>query len=112
MTVSIKYEPQVSNVTPHCVVAGDRVVSRHASQHDARRAYVEEIERRGDSAVYRKTATVTARKVPDGQTVTVASLEGPMVAAPGDYVVTANTETAESWVVRGAVFEKTYELVV
>ncbi len=61
---------------------------------------------------YRKTATVFARKVEqDEEAVEVYSLEGKAVAKPGDYVVTANTDKAESWVVAASVFESTYEPV-
>jgi hypothetical protein len=59
---------------------------------------------------YRKTATVHARKVEDHEeAVQVYSLEGPAIAHPGDYIVTANTDKGETWVVEGAVFESTYE---
>jgi len=61
---------------------------------------------------YRKTATVFARKVTDAEeAVQVYSLEGPAIAHPGDYIVTANTDKAETWVVAGPVFEATYEPV-
>lgn len=58
---------------------------------------------------YRKTATVTARKVEGSEDVAVYSLEGPATAHPGDYIVTA--KTGESWVVAGPIFESTYEPV-
>lgn len=58
---------------------------------------------------YRKIATVTAEKVKDTKTVKIYSLEGPAVAHPGDYIVTA--KTGESWVVAGPIFETTYEEV-
>lgn len=60
---------------------------------------------------YRKTATVFARKVMVDEEVRIETLEGPSVARPGDYVVTANTPRGERWVVAGDVFEATYEEV-
>jgi hypothetical protein len=64
------------------------------------------------TAQYRKTATVTARRVEAGdEPVQVYSLEGPATAHPGDYILTATAGDRESWVVRGDIFEKTYELV-
>jgi hypothetical protein len=61
---------------------------------------------------YRKTATVFAYRVESGeQPISVYSLEGPGIARPGDYIVTANTEPGESWIVAGSVFEATYEPV-
>ena len=59
---------------------------------------------------YRKTSTVFARRLGAAEQVRVDTLEGPAVGGPGDYVVVANTDVGESWVVRGAVFEATYEL--
>ena len=58
---------------------------------------------------YRKTATVFARKVEEGgDEVRIYSLEGPAVAKPGDYIVRANTDKGEEWIVDGPVFEATY----
>jgi hypothetical protein len=59
---------------------------------------------------YRKVATVTARKVRGSEIIDVETLEGPATANAGDYVVTACTQRGESWIVRGDVFEATYEI--
>lgn len=60
---------------------------------------------------YRKTATVFARKLTGTESVRVNTLEGPAVGEAGDYLCQANTPTAEQWIVRGHVFEATYEMV-
>lgn len=61
---------------------------------------------------YRKTATVFARQVGEQEEmVKIYSLEGPAIANPGDYILTANTDKGESWVCAKDVFEATYEPV-
>jgi hypothetical protein len=60
------------------------------------------------SAEYRKTATVFAEQVEAGRTVRIDTLEGPAVAEAGDWLVTANTDKGEQWIVRDEVFRATY----
>jgi hypothetical protein len=48
---------------------------------------------------YRKTATVLAEQIPPGETRLVQTLEGPATGSGPDWVLRANTERGERWIV-------------
>ena len=61
-----------------------------------------------DAKVYRKIATVLAAQMHEPFVVT--TLEGDIHGKAGDWLVAANTERAERWVIDDAIFGETYTI--
>jgi len=57
--------------------------------------------------LYRKTAPVDARRHTGSASLVIDTLEGPLIAQPGDWILTG--PEGEQWPCRDDIFRQTYE---